>query len=284
MEQYKINLHLLEGCNYKCKHCFAKFDSRKLLKFNEWKQIIDNCLSSSINIEGFNLAGGEPLLHPDLQKIAAYIKSKNLFCSVITNGILIDEKWIKTNAQYYDMIGFSIDSFKPITLVNLGRKTSKCEYVSKERFLNICKLIKKYNPNCKIKVNTVINKLNKDEIMYDMINQAEIDRWKIIKMRPFKNQIFSNLDLNISDFEFENFLKNNNKGKHIIKEATVRASYIIIDANGFLIDNSEGLTHKVVIDCKKDKFLDGFKNLEFDKELYFSRYENKNEIKPLIAI
>lgn len=284
MEQYKVNLHLLEGCNFKCKHCFAKFDSCKLLGFKDWKHIIDNCLTSSINIEGFNLAGGEPLLHPDLGRIAAYIKSKNLFCSIITNGILVDEKWIKNNARFYDMIGFSIDSFKPITLKDLGRKTIKNEYVSKERFIDICKLIKKYNPNCRIKVNTVVNKLNKDEIMYEIMNQVEVDRWKIIKMRPFKNENFSNLDLGISDNEFEKFLKNNNRGRNIVEEVTVRASYIIIDANGFLIDNSEGLTHKVVIDCKKDDFINGFKCLEFDKELYFSRYENVKEINSLIAI
>lgn len=24
----KINLHILEPCNYKCKHCFAHFDNK----------------------------------------------------------------------------------------------------------------------------------------------------------------------------------------------------------------------------------------------------------------
>ena len=272
MEKYKVNLHLLENCNYKCKHCFAKFDSHKILRFYEWKQIIDNCVMSTVDIQGFNLAGGEPLLHPDIDKIAAYIKSMNLFCSIITNGLLMDEKWIKNNAKYYDVIGFSIDSFEPKTIIDLGRKNIKNEYLTKDRFLYLCDLIRKYNPNCKIKVNTVVNKLNKDEVMYEFINQADVDRWKIIKMRPFKNEEFSNLNLDISREEYDKFVKNNERGQNIVKEVTVRASYIIIDANGFLIDNSRGYTHKLVNDCSRGKFVEGFNELVFDKELYFSRY------------
>lgn len=272
MEKYKVNLHLLENCNYRCKHCFAKFDSHKILDFYEWKKVIDNCTISSVGIEGFNLAGGEPLLHPDLTKIAAYIKSKNLFCSIITNGILMDEKWIKDNAKYYDVIGFSIDSFEPKTMVDLGRRNIKNEYLSKERFIDLTKLIRKYNPPCKIKVNTVVSRLNKDEIMYQTINKIDVDRWKVIKMRPFKNEKFSNFALNLSDMQFENFLRNNKKGQNIIKESTVIASYIIIDANGFLIDNSVGDSHIVINDCKKVDLFNGFKKLKFDKELYFSRY------------
>ena len=272
MEKYKVNLHLLENCNYKCKHCFAKFDSNKILNFYDWKQIIDNCIMSDVNIEGFNLAGGEPLLHPDLTKIATYIKSMNLYCSIITNGLLVDEEWIKNNAKYYDMIGFSIDSFEPKTIIDLGRKNIKNEYLTKERFLHLCDIIRKYNPNCKIKVNTVVNKLNKNEMMYDVINHAGVDRWKVIKMRVFRNKNFSNLSLKISKDEFEAFLQNNRRGQNIVKESTVRSSYIIVDANGFLIDNSRGYTHKAVTDCRREDFFKGFEKLNFDKDLYFSRY------------
>ena len=44
------------------------------------------------------------------------------------------------------------------------------------------------------------------------------------------------------------------------------------DANGFLIDNSRGYTHKAVTDCRREDFFKGFEKLNFDKDLYFSRY------------
>ena len=31
MNGYKVNLHLLEACNFKCRYCFAHFDKHRIL-------------------------------------------------------------------------------------------------------------------------------------------------------------------------------------------------------------------------------------------------------------
>lgn len=100
---HKINLHILELCNYKCEHCFAHFDSQKLLTEKEWEKIVDNCIENT-DVEEFNIAGGEPLLYKDLMKLVRYIHKKGKLISIITNGSLISDLWIEENAKYFTTI------------------------------------------------------------------------------------------------------------------------------------------------------------------------------------
>lgn len=86
-----------------------------------------------MNIEEFNIAGGEPLLYKGLIEIVKHIISKNCKCSIITNGSLMTPEWIHKNAKYFSTIGFSIDSFEENTLLSLGRCTTNKKYLSKEK-------------------------------------------------------------------------------------------------------------------------------------------------------
>lgn len=291
-EEYKINLHILEPCNFRCKHCFAHFDNHNILPLNYWKHIVDNCMNA-IFVNEFNIAGGEPLLYKDLSLLIDYIYSLQIKCSIITNGFLMDEEWIKNNAPKLNTIGFSIDSFIPNILFQIGRKTNKKEYLSKEKFTQLCKWIKKYNPDCKIKLNTVVTSLNKNENLLSEIKKLPIDKWKIIKMRVFKNNNFDNSNIKISDQEYIEFVNINTKNAEyvskgqkdsdsdilkinnttIVIEKSTEAGYIIIDANGYLVDNSKNDNYEVLINCATEEFLDGFKKLSLDKNLYFSRYK-----------
>ena len=293
--QFKINLHILEPCNYRCKHCFAHFNNHKILPINYWKHIVDNCADAILTHE-FNIAGGEPLLYKDLDELIEYIHFIKADCSIITNGFLITEEWVKKNAPKLKTIGFSIDSFIPETLIQMGRATNKREYLSKERFSQICKWIREYNPTCKIKVNTVVTSLNKTENIFKTLkeNNIIIDKWKIIKMRVFKNLEFDNSNIQITDEEYKSFVEintpnnieptntNNNSDIYqienttIVVEKNVQGGYIIVDANGFLIDNTHEENHTPIINCATEEFIDGFIKMSFDKNLYFSRYKNED--------
>lgn len=67
MLKKKVNLHITDKCNFTCAHCFGKFAPTDL-RFEDWKKVIDNICKDS-SVVAINIAGGEPFLHPNLERI-----------------------------------------------------------------------------------------------------------------------------------------------------------------------------------------------------------------------
>ena len=288
-KKYKINLHILEACNFKCRQCFSKFGTEKLLPVKDWEKIVDNCIAGA-DVTEFNIAGGEPMLYPELVELVQYIRDKGVKVSLITNGSLMDEEWIKNYAGMYETIGFSVDSINDETNRKIGRCDRNGKTIPAGRVVELCGLIRKYAPGCRIKINTVVSVLNKDEVMSDFIDEIAADRWKILRMKPFQYGSFSNLDIQVSDEEFERFVERNKdrKGKEdgvtteagietarreIVVEPDMKASYVLIDSNGCLLDNAvDEMTPVAVCDCLREDFADGLKKLTLDRKRYEARY------------
>ena len=300
-KKYKINLHILEACNFRCRQCFSKFGTEKLLSVKDWEKIVDNCIAGA-DVAEFNIAGGEPMLYPELVKLVKYIRNKGVKISLITNGSLMDEEWIKSYAWMYETIGFSVDSINDETNRKIGRCDRNGNTIPAGRIVELCGLIRKYAPGCRIKINTVVSALNKDEVMSDFIYEIATDRWKILRMKPFQYGSFSNLDIQVSDEEFERFVERNKeknreknkkesrkrKGKEdgtaakagvetakreVVIEPDMKASYVLIDSNGYLLDNAvDEMTPVAVCDCLRESFADWLRRLTLDREKYEARY------------
>lgn len=144
-KKYKINLHVLEACNFKCRQCFSKFGTEKLLPMEGWKKIVDNCIAGA-DVDEFNIAGGEPILYPGLAELVKYIRSKGIKVSLITNGSLMDEEWIKNYARLYETIGFSVDSLDDETNKKIGRCDRNGKTIPASRIVKLCGMIRKYAP------------------------------------------------------------------------------------------------------------------------------------------
>lgn len=287
--KYEINIHVLEACNFRCRQCFSKFGTKKLLPVEGWKKIIDNCIAGA-NVAEFNIAGGEPMLYPGLVELVQYIRDKGVKVSLITNGSLMDEEWVKKYAGMFDTIGFSVDSINDETNRKIGRCDRNEKTIPAGRIVELCELIRKYAPGCRIKINTVVSALNKDEVMSDFIDEVAADRWKILRMKPFQYGSFSNIDIQVSDEEFEEFVDRNKDriGKEdgviaetgietakreVVVEPDMKASYVLIDSNGCLLDNAvDEMTPVVVCDCLMEDFAEGLRRLTLDKEKYEARY------------
>jgi len=74
-------------CNFNCLHCYYRFSNQKWKTLLEMKQEVDNQLRSGAT--HVQITGAEPTMHKDIIELIDYIKSKNVLCSVITNGFLI---------------------------------------------------------------------------------------------------------------------------------------------------------------------------------------------------
>jgi radical S-adenosyl methionine domain-containing protein 2 len=267
---YVVNLHLLENCNFRCKHCFAHFDCNCLLSAQSWKQIIDN-ITEETSVSRFNLAGGEPLLYPELDEIIEYIKNKGIHVSIITNAFLLSEKRIRSFKNRVSILGISIDTLNPELLREMGRCTLNQEILGLGRSISLCKSIRENGIN--LKINTVVSKFNQHENLTGFIETVRPNRWKLLKMKHFTHNGLDNSELEITINEFNHFCSVH-KNLYHVEEKNLINSYILVDAGGRLVDNSTA-SYTVIADLSRKDFKTAFQDMLFDEALYGERYGHK---------
>ena len=210
MNNLKVNLHITERCNFRCKYCFAYFNRRTDLPLESWKKVIDD-LKAYGNISAINFAGGEPVLYKNFPELIDYAKNLGFKVSIISNGsLLLDEKFTPLNIfSKLDTLGISVDTFNEKILIELGCCDGNLHVLSEEKFLKIIERAKSVNPAIKIKINTVVCQINKNEQLTEIANRVEINRWKFLNMKLFETENFSNRHLLVSDEEFQRFIERN---------------------------------------------------------------------------
>jgi len=87
-----IYFYITEGCNLNCRHCwiaprFHGKNSKVISPFVScelFKNIIYQ--AKELGLGGVKLTGGEPLIHPEIEKILDFIKQEDLQLTIETNG------------------------------------------------------------------------------------------------------------------------------------------------------------------------------------------------------
>ena len=235
-----INFHMTPHCNMSCKFCFAQF--KGISELNEAEALSLVQLVSDYGFEKINFVGGEPTLVPWLKNALKRAHDMGLTTSIITNGWNLDSNWLKGHAEYLDWIGLSIDSLCENTNNELGRKTSRCKLPNIETYLNSIKHVHEYD--LKLKINTVVTQLNKNESFHDLITKATPDKWKIFQVLIIENQNKEAKELSITKNEFNNFLSKHEDLSTITEvypeyNEDMMNSYLIIDPSGRFVDNSQ---------------------------------------------
>jgi radical S-adenosyl methionine domain-containing protein 2 len=265
-----VNLHLLDACDFRCAHCFAHFGADKTLYCGQWKAIVDNILNG-MAVERFNLAGGEPLLYSSLEELAEHIRSRGSAVSLITNGRLLSPQRIDRLVSCgVSMIGLSIDSAQESTLHALGRRTETGKILDPGRCLKLCEHIRARG--IALKINTVVSRINHTEDLGSFIKTASPCRWKILKIKSFRNDRFDNSPLMISDAEFDSFVRRHH-GVPVrrVVEWTMAGAYIMVDAMGNLID-TESCNNTPAANLLAEDFAGAFRRLNFNYRTYNARY------------
>lgn len=268
-----INWHLTETCNFDCFFCFAKYHNKEK-ELHLDKNKIDTLLEkiyfyfkTKFEIVNLNLVGGEPLLSKNINYIIEKAFNLGFKVSLISNGSLINDKFLETNVKYLTTIGISIDSLNNDTNKKIGRFT-------KRDYKEILKLINKYPIN--LKINTVVNKFNFQENIVEELKEFKIKKWKIFQAINVENNIFyqnttSNellVKKHCSKDEFEIFIRNNNlyhlkENKYFIEQdEDLMESYVMVDPFGRFFQNinnkyeySEKIIENDIEECfNKNKF------------------------------
>lgn len=112
--------YLTEGCNLKCRHCWIqpKFQgggrSYPALDFDLFQSIIQQ--AKPLGLSGVKLTGGEPLIHPEIERLLDHILDEELRLTVETNGVAITPGLArKMKACKNTFVSVSMDGVSPET-------------------------------------------------------------------------------------------------------------------------------------------------------------------------
>ncbi len=105
------NYYVTYRCNAFCEFCeFAehgKFKNSGYADLDEYKKNVTEL--SDMGVKFIDLTGGEPLLHKEIDKMAAFARSKKMQVSITTNGLLYP-KFAEKLAGNVNLLHFSLDS------------------------------------------------------------------------------------------------------------------------------------------------------------------------------
>jgi MoaA/NifB/PqqE/SkfB family radical SAM enzyme len=99
-------------CNLSCAYCNEYDDYSKPVPIETMKQRVDDL--SRLGTTIITISGGEPILHPDLDELISYMRSKRIITGMITNGYLLTADRIqRLNRAGLDHMQISIDNLMP---------------------------------------------------------------------------------------------------------------------------------------------------------------------------
>ncbi len=110
----KIYFYLTKGCNQRCRHCWIapryqnEAQTHPSLDVSLFCSIIDQ--AKPLGLAGIKLTGGEPLLHPEIERILEIIQKKEVCLTLETNGVLCTEEMAQKIARCkHTFISVSLD-------------------------------------------------------------------------------------------------------------------------------------------------------------------------------
>lgn len=181
-------------CNENCKFCFRELNKKDLDEYTH-QYILSKILKSGV--KKITFSGGEPLLVNHLPSLIKQTKECGLITSLVTNGILLLEKFDLIE-NYIDWITLPIDGSNE----EVQRKVTREKDHLKRIFFLIDLLHKK---NISIKINTVVTKNNIDDLekIAEIVRNQKIQRWKIFQFIPIRGYAYQNCnEFEISDEKF----------------------------------------------------------------------------------
>jgi MoaA/NifB/PqqE/SkfB family radical SAM enzyme len=102
----------MRRCNLSCTYCNEYDDVSKPVPIEDMYRRIDHLAWLGVSI--ITQSGGEPLLHPDLDKIIARVRHHGCLAGMITNGYLLTADRIRQlNLAGLDHLQISIDNVLP---------------------------------------------------------------------------------------------------------------------------------------------------------------------------
>ena len=246
-----VNFHLWKPCNMKCRFCFATFQDigQENLPEGHLSRKESLAVVEALAKAGFdkiNFAGGEPVLCPWLPDLIQRARELEFTTSIVTNGSFVTPEWLDRVDGCLDWATVSIDTVDPEKLKRLGR-TTRNGPMSEVDYLRVMDMLRQCG--IRLKINTVVTRINYNEELAGFIINAGPERWKLLQVLPVRGQNDGLVDnLVITSEEFARYVTRNryveSRGIVVVPESNdlMTGSYVMVDPAGRFFDNVAG-TH-----------------------------------------
>jgi MoaA/NifB/PqqE/SkfB family radical SAM enzyme len=135
-------IEVTDICNIKCKGCYRLVMGEGHKPLEQIKEEI-LFLKKWRNCDNISLAGGEPILHPDIREIVSFITGLGMKTVILTNGLAINEEKLKMMKEA-GLLGFSfhidITQIRP----EFKKGKIKSELELNDLRLKFAKMLQKY--------------------------------------------------------------------------------------------------------------------------------------------
>ena len=215
---------------------------------NEGYQLLE--MLAAAKVKKINFVGGEPMLHPHIEKWIIHAKSLSLVTSIVSNGTNIDEAFLQRMKGHLDWIGLSIDASNDGLHAQLGRgtkgdiKNGVSNHLSK--MLDIAPLLHAYEIG--VKLNTVVTSLNYQDDMTNVVRSIRPHRWKIFQALSIEGENDIEIEeLSISKQSFEDYVQRHRESLSNLEDVSIVAednnamlgTYAMIDPLGRVYTNAD---------------------------------------------
>lgn len=107
---HNVTIEILNYCNSKCVHCYLGQPTPRVNELENVIRVIDQAVDAGAM--QITLTGGEPLLHPHIETIIKYVKSRGLAVNLLTSLNIQKDDWISV-VTLCDKVGVSMYGASP---------------------------------------------------------------------------------------------------------------------------------------------------------------------------
>jgi len=182
MDSITVDLRITSRCNMSCNFCHGAPRGLSDPSFHEVADSIEKIRSAGVN--RLVISGGEPLIRKDVAQIleAAYNAGFETYLS--TNGLKLLSMYAQV-APYLTWIGLPLDG----STAEMNARMSRSPRLL-ENTLDILRFFKREPPSHRVKVGTVVSRINIGDILsigqllFESSDIIPVDVWRLYDFAP----------------------------------------------------------------------------------------------------